>query len=535
MEHANRQTGMSRRNFLAGAGLATLAGAGALAGCAPSQPSASLSQTGSASSGVPETWDYDVDVIVVGAGGAGFMAACAAAEEGADTLLLEKADTVGGDTFVCGCITIGPWPEKTKEDSGMDDTLEGWLEDQKKSHEFSQRALNGEPVSDDLSFIERFAELMPGTFEWTRDVAGMEWQSIYYCHNCFSPQPTWDSVFPRDWSPTQRIIPPLEQTAGTFDNLETVTGLGAVELIADESGRIVGLWAEDSVGRRTSARAKKGVVLTTGTFCNNREMMANSMGPDMIATYTTSVSSNMGDGVRMVERIGGAARDMNLGCHWSPNNLTAGALPTYTSSEAMHGVAPIYDSFMPGILVNTDGVRYVNENNGYSLTGLATFQQDFHLGWYVVDANNTAVVIPEDPTTELFATADTLEGLASCMMVRDPAAFAAEVAKYNRFVEAGKDDDFGKALDGCPKIEAAPFYAVPIRPVPYQAYGGIAVDVDGHVLDVSDAPIPGLYAAGICTGSFAAQAGLFYLGGVSQALAFGRQAGKNAAAEEGIA
>ena len=97
---------------------------------------------------------------------------------------------------------------------------------------------------------------------------------------------------------------------------------------------------------------------------------------------------------------------------------------------------------------------------------------------------------------------------------------------------AGEDADFGKTLTGCQKIEAAPFYAVPIYPMPYQTYGGIAVDVDGHVLSADGAVMPGLYAAGICTGSFAAQAGLFYLGGVSQSLAFGRQAGKNAAAEE---
>ena len=112
-----------------------------------------------------------------------------------------------------------------------------------------------------------------------------------------------------------------------------------------------------------------------------------------------------------------------------------------------------------------------------------------------------------------------------------PQALADEVARYNAFVEAGADDDFGKLLAGCPKIEDGPFYAVAINGLPYTTYGGIAVDVDGHVLTAGGGTIPALYAAGLCTGSFAEQAGVFYLGGMAQALAFGRQVGKNAAAE----
>lgn len=530
MNEASSATKVSRRGFLAGAGLASLAGIGLLGGCAPSTQN--MAATGStAADGMPETWDQEADVVVVGAGGAGFMAALAAEEQGANVLLMEKGDTVGGDTFVCGCITIGPWPEKTKEDSGLDDSLDLWLEDQKKSYEYSQRKINGEEMSDDLSFIERFAELMPETFAWTRDVAGMEWTSMYYCHNNFSPQPTWDSIYPRDWTPTQRIIPPLSELAGSKENLEVVTGMTARDLITNEEGRVVGVRAVDGSGRGVVVKARRGVVLATGTFCSNRELMARYMGPSMIATYTTSTSTNMGDGLGMVERIGGTLRDLDLGCHWSPNNLSNGNLPTYTSSQAIHGSAPMYDSLMPGILVNSQGVRYCNENNGYSLTGLATFNQPYHLGWYVVDADDTAVLIPEDPSTELFAQADTLEELGHRMMA-DADAFVAEVEKYNSYIEQGEDPDFGKVLTGCAKIEKAPFYAMPILPVPYQAYGGIAVDVDGRVLESTDEAIPGLYAAGICTGSFAAQAGLFYLGGVSQALAFGRQAGQKAAAEE---
>ena len=515
---------LSRRSFAIGAAAAV-----ASLGLAACSPKTDDSGSQSAASGMPESWDYEADVVIVGSGGAGHMAACAAHEEGSSCLVLEKDSTVGGDTFVCGGITIGPWPAKTKEDSGMDDSPELWLEDQKKSYEFSQRKLNGEDMPGDLSFIERFAEIMPGTFEWMRDTAGVEWQTINYTQDGFTPQPSWDTVFPRDWNPSTGVIPPLKALVEGYEDVEVVTETEAIDLIMDASGRAVGVWALNARGERVCAKAKKAVVVATGAFSSNRDMVAKYLGASLVAVPTTSCATNTGDGHKMVERAGGALRDMGLGAHWSPNNLSGS--PSYMTSMAMYGNPVIYGSYMPGILVNYDGVRYCNENLGYSLTGYHTHQQRFHIGWYVVDSAHSALVIPEDLSTEIVAVADTVEELGHRMQV-NAEAFAAEVAKYNGYVDAGADPDFGKALDGCAKIEAAPFYAVPIYPMPYQTYGGIAVDVDGHVLADDGAAIPGLYAAGICTGSFAAQAGLFYLGGVSQSLAFGRQAGKNAAAEE---
>ena len=402
---------ITRRNFAAGgvalAGTAALAAVPALA----SVP---------AGSGLPEAWDYEADLVIVGAGAAGYMAACAASEEGATALLLEKNHATGGDSAVSGCITIGFWPERTKQDGGFDDTMEQWLEDQRNSHPYSHKGMAGHPLGD-LSFVQRQGELMPEVYTWFENSTGTTWSSWYYVKNGWTPQPGWDSVFPRDWNPSGGIIPPL--------------------------------------------------------------------------------------------------RDMDLGSHWSSNNLS-GTTP-FTGSMALYGSAPVYESSVPGILINREGKRYCSESLGYSLIAKNTAQQQFNLAWYVVDSKSTQGVIPEDLSEDIVATGDTLEELARGMLV-DPQALTDEVARYNAFVEAGADDDFGKLLTGCPKIEDGPFYAVAINGLPYTTYGGIAVDVDA---------IPALYAAGLCTGSFAEQAGVFYLGGMAQALAFGRQAGKNAAAE----
>lgn len=89
----------------------------------------------------------------------------------------------------------------------------------------------------------------------------------------------------------------------------------------------------------------------------------------------------------------------------------------------------------------------------------------------------------------------------------------------------------GKPMEGMREIAEPPFYAFMVNPQHYATYGGVKVDLDGRVLDEADEAIPGLYAAGIVTGSFAEQEGLYCSGGVPQALACGMMVGENAATE----
>lgn len=477
---------------------------------------------------MPDSWDYEADIVIVGGGGSGCMAACAAHEEGSSSLIIEKADYLGGDTALCACICVGPWPDRTKQDSGMDDTIELYLEDQKNSNPWSHRGLRGEGLSDDYSFFERQAELMPETFAWMQDVAGIEWDARYYSNSTAVPQPGWDTVYPRDWTAANKIIPQLESLVRSYDDVEVVMGTEVCELVVDDSGRIVGACGIDEKGATMFAKARKAVIVATGTFNGNRGMVDKHLGPAVSKLTPGGCATVTGDGHRMVQRIGGTLRDMTLGTHWLPHTLGA-ETRTLTGTLFAHG--PIYDNYPPGILVNFDGRRYCNENDGYSLVGQSTAEQKWREGFYVVDAQGAKGTVPEDQTSEIVITAGTLEELGGKMVVNTE-AFLEEVARYNGFVDAGKDDDFGKELESCPRIEQPPFYAFPIRPVPYTTYGGVVVDVDGHVLDARGDAIPGLYAAGLCCGSFAEQAGVFYTGGVSQAMAFGRQAGKNASQEE---
>lgn len=126
--------------------------------------------------------------------------------------------------------------------------------------------------------------------------------------------------------------------------------------------------------------------------------------------------------------------------------------------------------------------------------------------------------------------ADTIEELAAqiCM---DPEVLVETVERYNGFVDAGEDADFGKNMPGTTRLENPPFFALTLRPRPFVSYGGVRTDVDSHVLTADGTPIPGLYASGIVCGCYPEQEGLAYNGGLNQALNYGFQAGYKAAQE----
>ena len=125
--------------------------------------------------------------------------------------------------------------------------------------------------------------------------------------------------------------------------------------------------------------------------------------------------------------------------------------------------------------------------------------------------------------------ADTIEELA-VLIGLDPAVLRATHDQFNAYVAAGADADFGRSLFGDP-LDTPPFYASPRMPTVHHTMGGIEIDLMGHVLDAEGNIIPGLYAAGEVTGGIH---GSNRLGGnaLLDIHVFGREAGKNAAAEE---
>lgn len=235
----------------------------------------------------------------------------------------------------------------------------------------------------------------------------------------------------------------------------------------------------------------------------------------------------------MAQRIGAALVDMDLG---SAMTLKTRGSRTSLVISSMGRYNDFDDTHLPGIFVNADGKRYASEGLGYNLSGYYLAQQKYAQTFYIADSvveleDGCVFAAGKRAEDDVVYRADTLNELAAMINV-SPDVLTEEVERYNGFVDAGEDADFHRPLGGCGRIENPPFYAIPNTTMPYATYGGIMVDANCQVLDAQGAPMPGLYAAGMCCGSFAEQAGIFYLGGLSQALIFGRLAGQIVARSE---
>lgn len=518
---------LSRRGFLSGvAATAATAAFVGLTGCAPK--SADAASNGTSSAGIPENWDYETEVLVVGAGGAGYMAALAAAEQGSSALVLEKLSSPMGDTAVCACGMFGPWPEQTKKDSGQDDTIEKYMTDWEKTAKWNTRYYTTkQEYQGERPLSQRQVELCPETYDWIAKNAGVEWKSSFV--GAYDPQPKWETITPRNWTAVNRIVPPLADAAGK-NNIETLFDTPATDLIVNEEGRVIGLRAQQKDGKIITAKAQKAVILASGSFLGDRFLTTTNY-PDKLYAALGCTSGVTGDGHKMVMKIGGAMRDMDAGLRYGTVDRGGITQNVVGSWRFCGGELPQ----VPGIFLNLHGKRYAAETIGYSFAAYEIAQQPFGMAYYMVDSVGATATHflegHEDKSDLMYYEANSLEEMASKMNV-DPATLIAEVDRYNGFVSSGVDSDFGKVMTGTTPLTTPPFYAIMEEPLPYHTFGGISTDVDSHVLDKKGNPISGLYAAGACCGSYAEEEGLLYTGGVAQALAFGRQAGKLAAAEK---
>ena len=165
---------VSRRNFLKGAfATGTLAAAGAalpMFGCAPNGADAPA-----AASEAPEpTYDYTADVIIVGAGGAGQMAAVSAHEAGCSSILLEKAAMTGGDSITSHNDLLAYWPDEHAGENG--DDFDSYLEDWKATHWVSYAGQLGRDFpTTEFPFARRFMDLWAPAGQWLEDNAGVKW------------------------------------------------------------------------------------------------------------------------------------------------------------------------------------------------------------------------------------------------------------------------------------------------------------------------------------------------------------------------
>lgn len=538
--NGNQTTGVSRRGFLKGAGIAALGAASlGVVGCSSEgEPSQKAGGAVSVDFGSTVSWNAEYDVVVVGFGGAGGVASITAADEGAKVLLLEKGalGEEGGNTRYCEQTLLSfkdydggikflksmneGYDTFTDEvaDFMVSNSLEmaDWLVSMgapgmTRINETSAPKLGtldgetGDWLSDDgKEFAEYPERLMPGG------------SSV----EVLKPSPSDENDSKPYWNLIRKNV--LDRT----DSIDVWLESPAVELIQDPFSKTVLGVKVLRAGEELNIKAKNGVVLSCGSYEANLAKYEEYACYQEIHPYGTLL--NTGDGIDMAISVGANLWHMAgmAGPRWAP---------LYPDSERAMFMGMTQRITKGGsiVYVGENGKRFMAES-GWAKHGKLNYGGTFRsqilpkVVYAVFDqtAKDSGGRF-EEADESFLITANSLEELAAAIEV-DSDALAETVKRYNGYVEAGKDEQFDRHPSTLAKLETGPFYAMRLYGSNTHCFGGPKRNINCEVLDVKDNPIPHLYSAGEL-GSFWMDV---YDGGgcVAETFYTGRAAGKNAAA-----
>lgn len=458
---------------------------------------------------VLQEWDVETDVVVIGGGGSGFSAALAAAEAGAEVVILEKGSFPGGSTLLCGQAIMGVGTSVQKE-MGIEDSVEEAMK---------YFSLVGDGREDLLRLIvERSGAAVDWLIGLGMEVPAQEGnpglvyggQELDYADITAPIMRTHYSV-----KPEPGLWPVLEQAANDNPSISVVLECAGSSLVQESpGGEVLGVIAADG----TTYRARRGVILAAGGYARNADMMTS-----LISRYevqTTANVNDMGDGINLGIRAGASTGYFGMLSNVQYSNPISPCVFIVLGPDTMEGKPPF-------ICVNVEGKRWSNERKFYSYICSDLLTQPEGRA-FVVTCGEAGLAGLGSAADAAFA-GETIEDLAAAMGV-DAAVLAQTIDEWNADCAVGVDAHFGRTMELYP-LEAGPYYAAEVKPGAACTFGGVTVDADMHALGALDGkPIPRLYAAGInsmAIGRFYPTCGF----AVASAIVTGRIAGEMAAQE----
>jgi succinate dehydrogenase/fumarate reductase flavoprotein subunit len=512
-------------------------------------------------------FDETFDVVVVGFGFAGGLAALSASEAGARVLLIEKSEVPGG-LSICsyGAVRSARDPaaafaylKATNGGRTPDDVLRV-LADGMCGLESTVRELgkiNGAVISTSV------AEAASGADDPERRRVGANYpfpgNEAFY-HTTVVDVPGFDVRKHYPWANGAPGGPKLFRIVHEHlleRGVEIRLATPALRLIADPATREVrGVKLGGNGGERTIA-ARRGVVLACGGFEGNAGMKAQYLEGHPV--LNAAARSNAGDGIRMAQDLGAALWHM-----WHIHGAygfrhTDSAYPYAIRLKRFPDWFPGDEQRarvkMPWILLDQEGRRFMSEYQPYTQdTGVRPMQHYdpvrqrfprnpafmicddagrrlYPLGKATSNDRGVRYDWSEDNLREvelgILKRADTLEGLA-IQLGLEPEAVVESVARWNEQCARGIDEDHGRPAGTMIAVRTPPFYGAPVWATLSNTQGGPVHDAQSRIIDVYDQPIPRLYAAGELGSSF----GHLYLSGgnIAECFVTGRIAGAGAAA-----
>ncbi|MEM3550115.1 MAG: flavocytochrome c [Candidatus Bathyarchaeia archaeon] len=451
---------------------------------------------------IEKSWNYETDVLIVGGGGSGLSAAVEAAEHKADVIVLEKMPFVGGDTALSAgtLFAVGTHIQKKHK---IYDSPEIAYKDMVK--------VGG--GASNLELLKLLAEKSGETFDWLTQLGVKFEDKVYPRDECTVPR--CHAVLPN----SSAYIKVLKEAAEKR-SVEIILNTKAVRLIRSRGGEVIGVKAEDLKRKKIlKIKAKKAVILATGSFAANKRMRRKYCPIETVNIATACNPGNTGDGHKMASAIGVDMVNMNIG------GQPCGPMVDHTF---------ISRSFIVNgaILVNKKGKRFVNELSAYPLQNAAILAQPGRVCYVIFDRQVAIKGVNFYQTYKdlgYLIEADTLEKLAKKLRISIK-ELKKTIYTWNIYVKMKKDLEFGRTNFGC-GIKASPFYSLKATVKVILTEGGLKINSKCQTINTLGRIVPRLYAVGqVGNGGIF---GVNTISGMHLAWAFtsGRIAGKNAALE----
>lgn len=463
---------------------------------------------------------YDADVAVIGAGGAGLVAAVAAAQTGAKVIVLEKIDINGGSTNVSEGALNAVDPERQEKQGIEDSVATHYAATWEGGHKTGTPELIGYLVHNALDSVHWLEKLGVRFKDTIGSATGSLGQRSHYPYT-----PSGNTY-----------IRTLVEQCGKL-GVTILHGCDATELLT-ESGAVAGVKAVRPDGQEVSVNAKS-VVIATGGFGANveyRQEVNTGVWSDVVLDSTIGCTNinpcAQGEGLKLAEAVGAELVGLSdIQLH-----------PCGTPGTGL--MEDIRTSGRNRIFVNEAGERFVNEGAARDTLCKAIFAQTNSTYWVVVnklrypdtttpDANGAT--IENMVATGHVTAADTVEELAAATGM-DAAKLQASIDAYNAVVAGEAEDELGFVANNTAdaQMTEGPWYACRKVPTVHHTMGGIRVNLSSQAVDADGNPVAGLYAAGEVTGG---THGENRLGGnaIADCVTFGRNAGVQAAINAGYA
>ena len=456
---------------------------------------------------LPKTSNYDV--VVIGAGGAGFSAAITARNAGANVVLLEKMPAVGGNSLISGA-------EMNAAKNWVQPKL-GINDDSPELH--AEDTFKGGDGKGDMKVINVMTHQALDAAKWCRDYLGVRFED--------------DNLFFFGGHSRKRALIPVGHTGTEFiakfqakaDELgiPVITNMKAEELIKDKDGRVVGVKATMD-GSEYTFNAKGGVVLATGGFGANPEMV-KKYNPKIDERFkTTDAPGSTGEALYMAERAGAELVNM-------------GYIQTYPICDPLSGaIELIADARFDGaIMLNQEGKRFVEELQRRDVLSEAILNQTGQYCWVLWNDNigkisNTVKAHANEyeafTKQSIMTTCDDLKCIADFTKIPFD-QLQKTVKRVSDMAGKGNDKDFNHRA-GLMDMQQGKYYVIKAVPSTHHTMGGVRINEKAEALTAEGKVIPGLWAAGEVTG---VTHGTNRLGGnaYTDIIVFGRIAGEAAA------